>query len=353
MAIPENPIRESESTLEEYSLFAVMNLLLRRRRLVGGFAAAGAVLGLLSGLLSDRLYGSRLTILPQVTESNLLGLARAAGALGVRLPSATSGGWDSPIYVEVLQSQALLGDIALDSVVVVEEGGRRVALSSLFKVPPTGRGSLKDRAVLALRKVIATRELKALNAVQVTVTTRWPSVSYAVAQRLLDAVGRFAVETRQSQATAERNFIEARVADAKDSLRGAENRLQTFLQRNRSTANSPELEFDRDRLQREVGLRQQLYATLLESYQEARIREVRDTPVFTVLEAPQVPTVPRPRRSVLKAGLGLLAGSLLGFLISFVSVGLAGARRRQDSDSREFFGIIDQITPRILKRRAR
>src|SRR3712207_7894583 len=50
-------------------------------------------------------------------------------------------------------------------------------------------------------------------------------------------------------------------------------------QRNRDYRNSPELTFQQERLSREVSRVQQLYGRLSEAYEQAKIEEVRDTPV--------------------------------------------------------------------------
>ena len=47
-------------------------------------------------------------------------------------------------------------------------------------------------------------------------------------------------------------------------------------------------------------------------YEQARIDEVRNTPVITVVEPPDLPTRPNPRRTVLKGLLGLIVGLLMG-----------------------------------------
>jgi uncharacterized protein involved in exopolysaccharide biosynthesis len=186
--------------------------------------------------------------------------------------------------------------------------------------------------------------------VKLSVTTRWPSVSLALAERLVQSVNQFNLETRKSQAAAERRFVEVQVGEAERALREAEDRLQSFLQRNRAIADSPELGFQRDRLQREVALRQQVYTSLVQSREEARIREVRDTPVITLLEGPRLPMVGEARKSVKKGLAGGIAGAMLGVLIALVVQGAAGARRASSTEAREFFQLVQEATPQLLRR---
>ncbi len=341
-------MRQDES---ETSLFALAAVLVRWRRTIITLAVLGGLLGLARGMISRRVYTSNATFIPQRSEGSVSGLALAASQFGIRVPTAGDV-WGPPLYVELLRSQSLLDPIAHDTVVVTEEGGRHVALMDLLRIEDSVPERRADVAVRALRGIVTANEVKALGAVRVSVTTRWPSVSLILAEDLLRAVNQFNVETRKSQAAAERQFVEAQASDAERLLRAAEDRLQVFLQRNRAFAGSPELNFEHDRLQREVALRQQVYTSLLQSREEARMREVRDTPVITVLENPRLPVVGESRRSIAKSVLGGFAGSMLGIIIALLAHGASRARQETSGAARDFFRLLDEVTPGWLKRGA-
>jgi len=335
---------------DEVSLLALGTLLLRWRRAVVGLAIAGLAIGAVAGLVARRRYVASATIVPQGSEGmESSGLALAASQFGIRLPTSGNA-WGPPVYVELLGSPSLLAPLAADTVEVVEQGGRRVALVDLLEVRAASPTLRLERTVRALRRVVAASEDKRLAAVRLTVTTRWPSVSLALAERLMSGLNQFNLETRRSQATAERQFVEARADEAERSLREAENRLEQFLLRNRAIADAPELVSARDRLQREMMLRQQVYTSLVQSREEARIREVRDTPVYTVLEGPRLPVIPRPRRVALKGLLGAIAGALLGALVAVGAQQMAEVRRASDEEAKEFRHLWREAMPRILRR---
>lgn len=334
----------------EVSLLSVGSVLLRWRRTIIVLTLVGAAAGLARGLLTPRVYACAVKFLPQSsgTEGSLSGLALAASQFGIRVP-ASGGGWGPPVYVDLLRSRALLEPIALDTLTVAEQGGLRVTVADLLGITGATSSRRTDRVVRALARVVTSREAKDIGAVEVTATTRWPSVSLALVERLVGSVNRFNLEARKSQASAERQFIESQADTAERALRAAEDRLQTFLQRNRM-AGAPDLRFEQDRLQRDVLLRQQVYTSLLQSQEEARIREVRDTPVITVLEGPLMPVVPESRKVVLKGMLGAVAGGVLGCLLALLAHGLVSARQRPGEEAREFFRLVDEATPRLLRR---
>lgn len=329
------------------SLLTLGVVVLRSRRMIAAMAVTCGVLGLLFGLLSPREFTSTATMIPQGAEAGQSGgLAAAASQFGIRIPTGGggSGTWGTAVYVDLLSSRGLLEPIVLDTFVVAEAGGqRRVLLDVLNAAGPTAALRLND-GVSKLGGMITATESKSLGGIKLRVSTRWPSVSQGVATRLIDALNEFNLQTRRSQANAERRFVEARAAEAEVSMRDAEDRLSASLDRNRMVAGSPQLSLERDRLQRNVILRQQLYTSLLQSLDEARIREVRDTPVITLLEEPGLPAVGEPRRSLQKAVIGGFAGALLGAIFALFSFRIGSARRDPSDDARVFF---DQLSEAI------
>ena len=341
---------EGAADSEEPSVLALANVVVRRRRLITTLGLLGAALGLTLGLTSTRVYQSNATFIAQGPDANASsGLAFAASQFGVRIPT-TSGAWGPPIYVELLQSRALLEPIALDTFIVAEKRGARAPVMELLGVKEANPAKRVEGAVLALKDMVIASEDRKLGAVTLSVRTAWPSVSLEIAERLVRGVNRFNLESRKSQAAAERQFAETQAGAAAAALRAAEDRLQSFLQRNRITSGSQQLSFELDRLRREVALRQQVYTSLVQGREEAKLREVRDTPVITILETPQLPVVGESRKSVLKAFLGGLAGVIFGVLIAFVARALAEAQRAPNGDVREFFQLLEEATPRFLRR---
>ncbi len=156
--------------------------------------------------------------------------------------------------------------------------------------------------------------------------------------------------TRQGQAAAERKFVERRLAAAGSDLRAAEDRLQNFLQTNREFARSSELSFQRERLQRDVNLQQQVFTSLTQSLEEVRIREVRDTPVITIVEPPSVKSIPESRRPVPYTVLGLFMGAFVGALLAFTSDAVKRRRKDGDIEAEEFAGTLGQVKGEMLGR---
>ncbi|OGU02725.1 MAG: hypothetical protein A2W29_05175 [Gemmatimonadetes bacterium RBG_16_66_8] len=155
--------------------------------------------------------------------------------------------------------------------------------------------------------------------VRLGVRTTSPDLSLAVVERALQLVSEFNQDQRQSQSAQERRFLGSRLGDAKQELREAEDSVARFLEQNRDFRNSPPLLFQYERLQREMTLRQTLYATLSQNFEQSRIEEVRDTPVLTVVESPQLPVRPDSRHLFFKLLLALVGGALVGVVGAFAT----------------------------------
>jgi len=125
-------------------------------------------------------------------------------------------------------------------------------------------------------------------------------------------------ERRAGQARAEREFAASRLTDAERELRAAEDAVRSFQSRNRDFRSSPFLQLDLERLQREVTRRQMVYNGLSQSFEQARLEEVRNTPVIAMVELPELPARPRPRGALLSALVAFLAVVAVLFAWYFV-----------------------------------
>ncbi|HVF38663.1 MAG TPA: GNVR domain-containing protein, partial [Gemmatimonadaceae bacterium] len=332
---------------DEVSLFAVGTMLLRNRwRIIRWMLIGGALTAVLVFIKPAQFVASA-SFIPQGTDPTRSGLASIAGQLGLSLP--TGGQNLSPdFYAQLLRSRMLLLQIARQTFTVAELGGQKRTFDQLFEIKGETRAEREERAVRVLRKIISSSAGKTTNVVELSVVTKWPSVSLAIASALVEAVGEFNVKTRQGQAAAERRFVEGRLSAARAELRAAEDRLQNFLQMNREFARSSELSFERERLQRDMMLQQQVFTSLTESVEEVRIREVRDTPVITIVEPPSAETIPKSQKPAFYILLGLFIGAFVGAVLTLISEALHRRRQQGDSEAEEFAGTLGEVKGQML-----
>lgn len=302
---------------------------------------AGVIIAFLTVLGKPLLYVADASFVPQGSDPNRNnGLASIAGQFGVVLPT-TSQALSPDFYAELLKSRVVLAPIVADTFTVAEMGGKRIPFMQLFDIEgPTG-DKKTESAMAALRGMETVNVVKPTGAVDLTVATKWRSVSLAIATALINGVTQYDTQKRKGQAAAERKFVEDRLAIAGADLRAAEDRLEQFLRTNREFAGSAELTFQRDRLMRDVGLKQQVFTSLTQSYEEARIREVRDMPVVTIFEPPWASTTPLPRGRAKRVLLGAIVGGLIAAFLAFGSAMLARKRSTGDPEADAF---VDELS---------
>ena len=305
---------------DEISLFAVGTVLLRNRCEIARWMLVAGILTATVVFLKPAKYVASASFIPQGTDVSRAGLASLAGQFGFALP-ATNQSLSPDFYAKLSRSPVLLKPIARDTITVDEMGHRRIPFQELFDIQGVSPAQREEKGAHLLSGMISTTVDKTTGIVEISVSTRWPSVSLAIARALVDGVNDFNQRTREGQAAAERKFVEGRSVVARAELRAAEDRLQGFLSNNRDFSRSPELAFEHDRLQREVMLQQQVFTSLVQSLEDVRIREVRDTPVITIIEPPSVATVPASRRRAALVLFGLVLGELLEECLRFFAKG--------------------------------
>jgi uncharacterized protein involved in exopolysaccharide biosynthesis len=328
-------------------LLEVAGILLRWRQWSLWFPVVLVALTVVAVLLTPRKFTSSANFVPQKSGSQLGRLASLAAQFGVAVP-AQSASESAEFYADLLVSREILGRIVTDTLPPLEQGGPPLVVENLLGATGGTPEARHQDAVRRLRRRIGVSTDQKTSVVGVRVTTRSPVVSTTLVQRIIEEVIRFDLHTRQSQASAERAFIEGRLADAKNELRVAEDNLQGFLVRNRDYRNAPALQFQFDRLSRIMTSQQEVVRTLERDYEQARIDEVRNTPRITVIERPTPPARPDSRRGALRVILAGLVGVVIGWPMALIREAMRRARLSPSPDYDFVAGELRQLLP--LKR---
>lgn len=316
------------------TLVELLNVILAERRLVAAVAALVVSVVIATVLLQSRTYASRMTFMP---ESDVAGGMHTASRIAAQfgLGQAGAGGRSPAFYAALLRSRPIL-EQAVENLYTVrtDTGTVQVSLIDVYE-GDSGHSHARRlaRSIYKLDQHLRVRIIPDVGIVEVTVLGTDPDLAHGIARKLLDLVMNSDIELRQTRASREREFISGRLAQAQIELREAESELQTFLLENRQFRSSPELQFQYDRLQRAVAMRQATYSMLADAHEQARIQEVRSMPGITVLAPPSLPVIPQRRGLVMKTVLGLFAGLLLGVLAALAREQM---NRTRDQDAVAF-----------------
>lgn len=321
---------------DEFTLLSLAVLLLRRRQLLVSLPLGLAFLVGLVGLVLPRTYVSEFYFTPQQSTGAAGRLAGLAAQFGMPVGGVGSG-FSAEFYVGLLGSPELRRRIVDSHYRVPASGGlfsndtgsMEGSLVDILQVDAGSPEASRARAALLLDDMVSVSVGRVSGIVQVRVSNNSPHLAHGLALNFRKEVDAFNQRQRQDVAAAERKFVEARLEEAQTTLRTAEVAAERFLSGNRSIDGSPQLQFEYDRLRRDVAMAQQVVTTLQQSLEQARIEELRNTPVVTVVSEPEFPAIPARRFLVLKVIGALVVGGLLAIVLA-IALEVAGLDARDD-----------------------
>lgn len=160
----------------------------------------------------------------------------------------------------------------------------------------------------------------------ISVTTGGPQIAADLTESFLNHFSTRVREIRTEKVRERLEFVEGRFDEVEQELEEAEERLAQFLERNQNPTTAT-LQFQRDRLQRQVSFKEQLYSELQSQLTQTRLDLQRRQPVVTVVERPVPPTSrSAPKRTVIVL-LCLILGGFLGVSGAFVSTFLETSKK--------------------------
>lgn len=312
--------------------------LMRHRRAIVALPLVFATLALGGSVLRPRMFTARAAFLasePSSMSGTLGALSSVASQLGVPALSAvasSSATTSAQFYGDLLTSNAVLRTIATSKYDATPSGpydGEEFHGVLIDYLRAQGKTEA-DREVDAMRKLSRSALVVAVDRptgiVHFTVRTKSRQLSSLIARQLLDLVNDFNLKRRQTQAGAERDFDARRTAAALDSLRVAEAALADFRATNIDFSRSPRLATREAELQRRVTMAQMTYSTVAQRYELANIEAIRNTPVITVLDAPEGLVEAQPRYTLYITIGAFVLGIVVAVLYALSADRLAATR---------------------------
>lgn len=319
----------------EVSVFVIFSAIFRNRKGIAISSLTVGILAAISAAKKEPIFPASASFVSQSASADRTGLTSLAGQFGITVPA--NGQTSSPdFYIWLIKSRSLATEIVRDTFVVPELGGRPMSIYDIFKIGAAPIAEREQDAANTIGQLIKVESRKTTGVVQVTVSTPWPTVSLEIVSQIIKHVNRFNRETRRGQAAEERKFTEARLKSSEAELRAAEEDLQRFISSNQQISAFSEFAFRRDKLQRTTMLKQQVYTTLAQAYEDVRMREVRDTPVITIVEPPSVDARPASRGRLKLVFLGLMVGATIGVMLTLLLEWVRRLERRHDEEASEF-----------------
>lgn len=341
---------------------AVLAAAWRERVRIVVVAAAAALLALGVAFLLPKWYRAQAVILPPDETDLLSNLGLASRALSKFPALGVLGDYFTPadLYRATLRSRTA-----------------REFVADRFELDAVYRKKSREKTLKELERHTEVK-LAPDGTITVSVEDRDPRRAAGMAMAYLEALDRYNIEKRNTQARRTRAFLERRVAETDSLMRRYEARLRTYMEARKTVAATslsssdvqaaadvmarklalevrlgvlrsylrddndqvvqarteldqlsqriatlPALQTDLTRMTRDFKVQEQLFLLLTAELEQARIREMQDTPTISVLD----PAIPPERHSRPRRLLVALAAGALAFL-----GGIAWAATRRDPD---------------------
>lgn len=349
------------------SLFDVALIAVRNRRLIAYTVALFGIIGFVVAIIPEEpKYQSSAVVIRESTGNTSSGSLSMLGRIGMPRGEGLTG-ISAHIYPDVLRSREVRLAVVRDTFYVSQQDTiivltdyldepssgwdrflnrvqrytlrlpatiRHFLATEDAKSPPSGaniESSLAGSATTPVSTQVSGREESAMSSLRrmvsvyvdedtglmhVVATAPDPHLSAALVSSLIDHLERRVREMRTVKSERNLEFVERRFQEVEAELQAAEEELAIFEDRN-SSFQSARLRTDRERLQRKVALKSELYGSLQAEVTQAQIERQRSEPVITILEQPALPRGPISSDPTFGFLLSLVFGLLAGCALAF------------------------------------
>ena len=180
---------------------------------------------------------------------------------------------------------------------------------------PTELTSEQAHVANVIRKSIVLNMDKKTSVISLTVTAQDPKVATRISEEVITRLQRYVTNYRTEKSRKDLEYYQTLYDESKEAYFVSQQRYASYVDRNQGVV-LQRVKTEQERLQNEMNLNYQLYNACAQQLQAAKAKVQQETPVFTIINPPQVPlSSSKPSKSVI-----LLASIFLGAMIAAVWV---------------------------------
>ena len=300
----------------------------------------------------EPIYTSTAKIMSSSTERSNSHALNLAAQFGVNLPTSSSEPkW---VYKEIIKSRTL-AKVVLKRKFNTVQFGEGVSLLQILtfglKEPKENLEIIEIKAVDKLLNMINISENIKTSIMTLSVNAKEPRLASEINKTFIEALDAHQRKYNKAQTSDTKQFIERRIIDTEKELISAEENLKVFMNRNRNIDNSPSLQLQKQRLDREVAVLTGVFTTLKQQLETTKIEEVKESDYVIVIDPPETPLLPsspQKKRMVIFAGIfGMFIGVGITFIREFA---LRHVKEEKDKLSKAKSLILQNISQIIPSR---
>ena len=318
-----------EEEYDEIDIMELLRKLFKDWKLILKWCGIAAVIGLVIGFSIPKEYTVTSKLAPEtVSRSGGGSLGSLASLAGINLGSvSTSDAVYPDLYPDIVSSTPFIVELFP---VQVDFSHKKESLSSdyytylkdytrgpwwgkvisapfralgwfmgLFreKVEPVeGYASLNPAALTqeqeniakAIRESIALSVDKKNSVISLTVNAQDPKVAAKISEEVIARLQTYVTNYRTEKSRKDLEYYETLYEEARSAYFASQQRYAGYMDRNQGVV-LQRVKTEQERLQNEMNLNYQLYNTCAQQLQAAKAKVQQETPVFTIINPPQVP----------------------------------------------------------------
>jgi len=272
--------------------------------------------------IAHPVYISSSKLLTTDEQGSLADIQGLASQFGLNIPFKTEPNFSfSDIYPEIVKSRRLTS-ILLEKKFNTKKYGQN---QTLFKIITNqhrlGKYDLDERFKRAseiIQENINISKARLTSIITLVVGAIEPDLSVDLSNAIINESDKLQRQFKTHQISQKRSFIEERIEDANKELKIAQEELKDFRVRNRQVEFSPTLLLEEERLTTEMDVKKEIFSTLKEQYELARIEEVEENATVQILDSPAAPYERTSPKVYLTLFLSIFIGFGLSVLISYL-----------------------------------
>jgi uncharacterized protein involved in exopolysaccharide biosynthesis len=337
----------------EIDLMDILKRIWDGRATILKITAVFFILGILYAFTTPNEYSSTVKLLPEVQQQNSLGRLGGLAAqfgLGGSVVGATNDVLPPQIYPEILNSTDFLHEI-IKKKVYFEEIQDSITIQAFYNehqksnlligytiglpfkilglIVPEQDSIVKVQSSTESFKRLTPKEMSSIRNVNqaiefnqdqqtsiltLTVNTQSPEVVVQLANHVNESLSNYLITYRTEKSRQNLSFLEQRHAEARESFAREQDRLAAFRDQNQGNLSAAARTIEQN-IQSEYNIKLNVYNSLTEQLEQARIKLQEDTPVVSIIQDSVYPNRKSGPNRVLLLVLSIFLGVMIGTMI--------------------------------------
>ncbi len=276
--------------------------------------------------IAHPVYVTSAKLLPTGEDNSFSNIQGLASQIGFTLPFQSGSNLSfSDIYPEIVKSRQLTR-IVLEKKFNTKKFGQNQLLKNIlsrqYRLDKYDIDERFKRASEILQNNIKVSKARLTSVVTLEVGGIEPELAVELANVIISESDKLQRQFKTHQVSDKRSFIEERIKDVKKDLENAQEDLKEFREKNRQVQYSPALLLEEERLITEMDVKKEIFSTLKQQFELAKIEEVEEGATVQILDRPVAPYEQSSPKIFLSIFLSFFIGFSLSVLIAYVMDGL-------------------------------